>query len=42
MGFTLMMELTDRLLLCTDSRGTTLVLERDLTPPRQAGGSGSC
>jgi GAF domain-containing protein len=32
LGFTLMMELTDRLLLCTDSGGTTLVLERDLAP----------
>jgi len=35
MGFTLMMELTDRLLLCTDIRGTTLVLESDLTSTRQ-------
>ena len=32
MGFTVMMELTDRLLLCTDSGGTTLVLEKDLLP----------
>jgi len=29
MGFTLMMELTDRLLLCSDAAGTTLVLEKD-------------
>ena len=30
MGFTLMMELTDRLLLCTDGSGTTLLLEKDI------------
>lgn len=30
MGFSIMMELTDRLLLCSDSGGTTLVLEKDL------------
>jgi PAS domain S-box-containing protein len=30
MGFTLMMELADRVLLCTDSGGTVLVLEKDL------------
>lgn len=32
MGFTLMLELTDRLLLCTNSKGTSLVLEKDLAP----------
>lgn len=31
MGFTLMLELTDRLLLRTDEDGTTLVLEKDLS-----------
>jgi anti-sigma regulatory factor (Ser/Thr protein kinase) len=30
MGFTLMMELTDRVLLCTSPDGTTLVLEKDV------------
>lgn len=39
MGFTLMLELTDRLLLCTSAGGTTLVLEKDLStaekPPRR-------
>lgn len=30
MGFTLMMELVDRILVCTDPGGTTLVLEKDL------------
>lgn len=36
MGFSLMMELTDRLLLCTGKTGTTVVLEADLskTSPR--------
>lgn len=31
MGFTLMLELSDRLLLCTDPGGTTLVLEKDVS-----------
>lgn len=30
MGFSVMMDLMDRLLLCTDATGTTLVLEKDL------------
>lgn len=30
MGFTLMMELMDRVLLATDASGTTLILEKDL------------
>jgi anti-sigma regulatory factor (Ser/Thr protein kinase) len=30
MGFTLMMEFSDRVLLCTDEGGTTVVLEKDL------------
>ncbi|HSK46834.1 MAG TPA: GAF domain-containing protein [Coriobacteriia bacterium] len=30
MGFTLMMELVDRIIVCTDPGGTTLVLEKDL------------
>jgi anti-sigma regulatory factor (Ser/Thr protein kinase) len=32
-GFTLMMELTDRIFLSVTPDGTTLVLERDLRPP---------
>lgn len=32
MGFTLMLELADRLLLCTGSEGTTIVIERLLEP----------
>lgn len=37
MGFTLMLELSDRLLLHTDSRGTTLVIEKDVTTADKSG-----
>lgn len=36
MGFTLMMELADRILVCTDPGGTTLVLEMDVGEPSKA------
>lgn len=37
MGFSIMMELTDRMLLCSDGDGTTLVLEKDLEPAEDHG-----
>lgn len=37
MGFTLMLELADRILLCTDGHGTTLVLEKNMTTAEKSG-----
>jgi hypothetical protein len=39
-GFSIMMELTDRLLLSSGSDGTTLVLEKDRRPAERNAAAG--